>query len=80
MKTSENGGLLRLLTSFPKSAFLEYMSYETQQMYSRYLPSFLTLLSSGTSFIPVLVTHFILFDISVHVFALSFYSHLNNEI
>jgi hypothetical protein len=56
MKTSENGGLIRLLTSFPKSAFWEYMSYETQQMYCRYLPSFLTLLSFSTTFIPVLVT------------------------
>ena len=71
---------MRLLTSFPKSAFWEYLSYETQQMYSRYLPSFLTLLSSGTSFIPVLVTHFILFDISVQVFDRSSYSHLNHEI
>jgi len=56
------------------------MSYETQQMYSRYLPSFLTLLSYDTSFISVLVTYFILFDVSVHVFALSCYSHLNHEI
>ena len=28
--------------SFPKSAFWEYLSYETQQMQSRYLPIFLT--------------------------------------
>ena len=71
---------MRLLISFPKSAFWEDMSYETQQMYSKYLPSFLTLLSSSTSFIPVPVIHFILLDISVHVFALSFNTHLNNEI
>jgi hypothetical protein len=31
----ENGGFIRLLTSFPKSAFWEYMLYETQHMYSR---------------------------------------------
>jgi len=80
MKTSDNGGFIRLLTSFPKSAFWEYMSYETQQMYSRYLPSFMKLISSSTFFIPVLVIHFILLDISVHVFALSFYTHLNHEI
>ncbi len=49
-------------------------------MYSKYLPSFLTLLSSSTSFIPALVTHFILFDVSVHVFDRSSYSHLNHEI
>ena len=51
-----------------------------QHMYSKYLPSFLTLLSSSTSFIPALVTHFILFDVSVHVFDRSSYSHLNHEI
>ena len=56
------------------------MPYETQQMHSRYLPSFLTLLLSSPSFIPVLATHFILFDISVHVFDRSSYAHLNNEI
>jgi len=71
---------MRLFTSFPKSAFLEYTSYETQQMNSRQLPSSLTLLSSGASFIPVRVTHFILLDLSAHVFALSFYSHLNHKI
>ncbi len=71
---------MRLFTSFPKSAFLDYKSCETQQMNSRYLPSFLTLLSSGASFIPDLVTHFILLDLSVHVLARSFYSHLNHEI
>jgi hypothetical protein len=49
-------------------------------MYSRYLPSYLTLLSYGTSFIPVPVTHFIQFDICVHVFDRSSYSHLNHEI
>ena len=71
---------IRLLTSFPKRTFWEYLSYETQHMYSKYLPSFLTLLSSSTSFIPALVTHFILFDVSVHVFDRSSYSHLNHEI
>jgi len=49
-------------------------------MYSKYLPSFLTLLSSSPSFIPALVTHFILFDVSVQVFDRSSYSHLNHEI
>ena len=48
---------------FPKSAFWEYMSNETQHMYSRYLP-FLKLLSSSTSFIPAPVRHFILFDVA----------------
>jgi hypothetical protein len=38
------------------------------------------LLSSSPLFIPALVTHFILFDTSVHVFALSSYSLLNHEI
>jgi hypothetical protein len=36
--------------------------------------------TSSTSFIPALVTHFILFDVSVHVFDRSSYSHLNHEI
>ena len=59
MKTSDNGGFIRQFTSFSRSVLWEYMSSETQHMYSGYLPSFLTLLSSCTSCIPALVTHFI---------------------